>query len=344
MELFIHFGLYKTGSSFLQTTCARNRSILQSNSIFFPESFREKDMLAGKISPGNGNNLSRYIRRKEIDKICNILHDWIQNAESLSCSKILISDESLIHAFVIDDALQKFHECTIRFGIKSVSCFGLFRDPIDHCLSTFKHRAKKGHIQSFDYWVHNEYETMHRVKEFLSVFDSVPFKWLFRKYHKDPELLFQYFFHDWLNCSFQTAKNDIWVNPSLTLSEISIIRQAGLIDLRISQYLYSFFLKIPPDKKEIDKSLENKYKSIAFSALTKYSDLLELLNRVLEDMGSETLHLEFDSKCDTNSDSIQLNTIQIKAFLDAIMHASKPYVLITDRFKIITRKAINFFK
>lgn len=344
MELFVHFGLYKTGSSFLQTTCARIRPYLLSNSIYFPESFREKDMLAGKISPGNGNNLSKYLRRNEIDQVLKTLNDWIKEAESLSCSKILISDESLIHAFVVDDALKKFHDCTIRLGIKSVSCFGLFRDPIDHCLSTFKHRAKKGQIPSFEYWVNNEYETMQRVREFLFVYDSVPFKWFFRKYHKNSELIFQYFFYDWLNCSFYKNRNDIWVNPSLTLSEITIIQQAGLIDLRLSQYLYSFFLNIPPDQKEKDISIENRYKIIAFSALSKYRDLFEFLNHVLENMGSETLHFELDSGFDTHNEAIQLNTIQINAFFYAIKHASKLHVRIKDSLKSIIRKVIVFLK
>jgi hypothetical protein len=290
MQLFIHFGLYKTGSSFLQTICANNRAILKKHAIFFPESVREEDMLAGRISPGNGNGIAIAIKAGKVGSVNQLIKKWKDDALKGGFEKILISDEALIHGFVFDRGLSCLMEASKMNGINDVFCLGFFRDPVDHCLSTFKHRAKKGSIQDFEKWVSLAYETPETLKAFLSIYKKYPIHWSFAKYQRNGIEMAKLFFEEWLHIEMPSIPKTEEVNPSLTLSEIGFLQMASQKDRSVVFQLYKNLIALPTLVKADNKQLDRYYRSIIAKWIHKYDAVFQSLNEQL--MHGDKLELE----------------------------------------------------
>jgi hypothetical protein len=282
MELYIHYGIYKTGSSFLQTNAAKNRKILFENGYYFPESIREKDMIEGRISPGNGNGIALYLQLGDEKGIKKLLKQWVTEAAEKKCDKILISDEALIHGFALASNLKLLHNILERLGFEKIFCLGFFRNPVDHCLSTLKHRAKKGTIADFEDWIMNKYETYNVVENFLANINMVSFHWDFQLYQSDGRLMADYFFKNWLGINNMPSYYNITVNPSLTLSELAVLNSIRKVDSRLVKYVYHGFLKLKPIQKADDTALNQYYKIISNKKLQQHKAVVDALNNVFK--------------------------------------------------------------
>ena len=317
MQLFIHFGLYKTGSSFLQTICANSRSVLKKYAIFFPKSIREEDMLAGRISPGNGNGLATAIKAGKVDVVHRLLKKWKEDAEKGGFEKILISDEALIHGFAFDSGLSCLMEAAAKNGIKDVFCLGFFRDPVDHCLSTYKHRAKKGSIPDFEEWVRHEYETPGTLQAFLSIYDKYPIHWSFAKYKRNGIEMANLFFKEWLKTEMPAFPKTEEINPSLTLSEIALLQIASQKDKSVVYPLYKNLIVLPANMKAENRQLELYYRSIVIQVIQKYWSVFHKLNNLL--MHGDVL--EWESTQAVGKDKGSNNFAFSHQQLDAITNA-----------------------
>ena len=85
MELIIHIGTHKTGTSSLQTFLATNRSVLIKHGIYYPES---------AYSGRNVNFMPSRIATGHYDEVNNFLKNSIIQAKKRKLDKILISAES----------------------------------------------------------------------------------------------------------------------------------------------------------------------------------------------------------------------------------------------------------
>src|SRR6056297_1366773 len=94
--LYLHCGMYKTGSSFLQTMFVRNRDLLRGNGIHYPKSEKELDMYEGRITAGNGIHLSRALTEKESDVI-ELLSSDLTHAKKRNMDSVLYSSEFLFN-------------------------------------------------------------------------------------------------------------------------------------------------------------------------------------------------------------------------------------------------------
>jgi hypothetical protein len=281
MHLYIHFGIYKTGSSFLQTICARNRQLLQESGYYFPESERESDMLAGRVSPGNAWDLAYLLKAGDLQKTILRLQNWEKVALRKKCDKILLSTESIIHAFAAPKGLETLFNAIAKTGITQVSAFGFFRDFVDHCLSTYKHRAKRGKIPDFTNWVRDTYETPRVLENFLKVFQQYPVDWHFRKYYRDGVQMAQAFFEDWLKVPLPAIPEQQSVNPSLTLSELQFIRYLHATHPQVIPHVYQRLLALPKSFKQKDADLERQYREQALHSLKKWQPTIDRLNGYL---------------------------------------------------------------
>lgn len=335
MNLFIHYGIYKTGSSFLQTNAARNRELLLKEGYYFPESIREQDMVAGRISPGNGNGLALFIKHGQRDKIRWVVSNWIREAKAKKCQKILISDEALIHGFAIASSLQLFYDVLNELGIHKTYCLGFFRDPVDHCLSTLKHRAKKGTIPDFEDWILKKYETYDVIEQFLNNYKKVPFEWDFQVYQSNGSLMADFFFNHWLKITQIPPYSNIIVNPSLSLSELSILYSIRSVDSRLIKYVYNGFLNVKTTDKANDKDLNLFYRIIAQKKLNQHHDTISALNSVFKDhvFSSENA---VDVKSYPKPD-LHFNELQIYTLSKSIKLAYQPYNYLKDTLLKIFR-------
>lgn len=335
MELYIHFGIYKTASSFLQTYCANNRDWLEKNNFFFPPSKREGDMLAGRISPGNGNDITIFLSKLNKNKVRQIIGEWKHDASKKSCTKVLISDEALIHAFAKSESLLLLNDVIVELGFSKVYCLGFFRNIVDHCLSTYKHRAKKARISSFSQWVETTYETPKVLSGFFSGYQMVDFNWDFQWYNKDGRVMADYFFEQWLLIDKPAQHFNMSVNPSLSLSEIAALYALGTQRMDWVKYVYDAWLGLSKNQKADDWHLENNYRSVAAKILGKHESVFKWIDGFLPS-GSSLFSQAVINSNEFIDSTIHLSPKQVATMVVAIEVSRKPM----EQFKRFVKKLL----
>jgi hypothetical protein len=279
MKLYIHFGIYKAGSSYIQYICANQRDYLNSNSIYFPKSTQDEKMKKGLISAGNADSLEIAIKSEDHSKIIAILKEWYEEAEKMNCKAVLISAEALVHQLAIQNRLKQIIVCAESIGFTKIMAMGFFRDLADHALSTYKHRAKSGNIPDYVNWVSEVYEAP---KLFLNLSHVIArnkdIQWTLRKFQKDSNFLKTAFFKDWLKIEvpdFQTRPN---VNESVTLSEIQVMNHLCKLFPNVTDYFVNDLKNLSSKLKAIDTDLQQHFLGTFAKALSQNQNCLEQLN------------------------------------------------------------------
>jgi hypothetical protein len=258
MELLLHVGMRKTGSTFLQTQCYHNREMLRNKGIYFPVPNEiAKKLQFGKLNPGNAEKLYETIRKAEFTDAIEFVSKTIKEAENENCKKILLSNEKLFIALSNTDS-SYFLESLNRIGIYKLKIILFVRDPIDHALSLYKHINKTGRVPSFEHWLNGKYQSFEMVNAFLEkvVFSETTIK----KYGSKP--IEKLFFDEWLKIrdyKVYTGK----VNRSITISEVhylQYLRKKNLSDL--AGFIFQDFLNLDKSKKCNDKLLEHVYRRL----------------------------------------------------------------------------------
>ena len=85
MKLYIHFGIYKAGSSYIQYICANQRDFLEKNKIYFPTSVEDQKMTSGLISKGNADGLEAALKSEVGQKVTKVLQHWYEDAKKGEC-------------------------------------------------------------------------------------------------------------------------------------------------------------------------------------------------------------------------------------------------------------------
>lgn len=342
MELYIHFGIYKTGSSFLQTACALNRPLLKEHSFYFPESEREADMRSGRISPGNGNGLVEILKTNNIDACRSLLQKWITAAQANSCTKILISSEALIHAFAKPECAAALQKAAQEVKLDQIKTLGFFRDPVDHAMSTFKHRAKKGRLTNFDEWIERNYETPEVLEAFIKNYKHYQhFACTLRRYRKNTEFMLKAFFEDWLGIPGVIAPEQRRVNESLTLSEIKLIELAAKHKPQLAFLFTKGFTKLSSDEKAKGGGLEISYRRKTALYLTKTDHVWKLINKSLPKHEHLQLPSDVLPTLEGKEDrTLHLSEVQMDIFLKTWIKSES----LMERFKQVGRRIKKMVK
>jgi hypothetical protein len=279
MKLYIHFGIYKAGSSYIQYICANQRDYLNANSIYFPRSTEDEKMKKGLISKGNADGLELRMKSEDESKNTTILKQWYEEAEKKNCKVVLISAEALVHQLAIKNRLKQIIVSAESLGFTEIKAMGFFRDLADHALSTYKHRAKSGRIPDYKHWVTEVYETPKLFENLSQVIaTNKNIEWTLRKFQKNSDFLKQAFFKDWLGIEvpdFQTRPN---VNESLTLSEVKVMNQLSKLYPNVTDYFVKDLKAILSHLKAKDTDLQHHFLSIFNKALSQNQNCLDKLN------------------------------------------------------------------
>jgi hypothetical protein len=279
MKLYIHFGIYKAGSSYIQYICANQRDYLNSNSIYFPRSTEDEKMKKGLISKGNADGLEMAMKSEDESKITTILKQWYEEAEKMNCKAVLISAEALVHQLAIPNRLNQIIVSAKSLGFTKIMAMGFFRDLADHALSTYKHRAKSGRIPDYRHWVSQVYETPKLFENLSQVMASDhSIEWTLRKFQKDSDFLKAAFFKDWLRIEvpdFQTRPN---VNESVTLSEIKVMNHLCKLYPNVTDYFVNDLKALASHLKAKNTGLQQHFLSTFAKALSQNQNCLDQLN------------------------------------------------------------------
>lgn len=152
MNLYIHAGLNKTGSSYLQELFLSNKKLLLSNNIYFPEYCFRRNKEG--VAAGNASDLLYFVKKLDFYKAKQYLEEKKKQASLNGCDSILLSHESIYHALVdgdgIDFLVRLCEQCSLVLKVLLV-----FREPEDHAISAFNHRAGVHNLPPFSQWIKN---------------------------------------------------------------------------------------------------------------------------------------------------------------------------------------------
>ncbi|MBV6653143.1 MAG: hypothetical protein KI786_05275 [Mameliella sp.] len=280
MKLYLHIGTEKTGSSHLQSVMALNRVFLQQNSIWFPSAGkRERQMLRGEISAGNAQPLADAVEAGKFHHITHILQKHLVEAQKKDCEIVLLSNEILVLALSGGQKIKAFQQAARAAGFSEFHYLLILRDPVDQALSLYKHRAKAGTAPEIEEWPATHYHYGNGLRSFLQQATDCHLQLRCRKYGRHLE---QLLFEEWLGINpDQMRKPDKRVNPSLSISELLLIRQARQLDPVLPGLLYDALLNLPKDQKAIEPRIEQYYKAVLSNALSQYDDTWKACNQRL---------------------------------------------------------------
>jgi len=282
MILYLHIGTEKTGSSYLQTMAAINREALLKERIWFPLGGRlEHQMIAGHISDGNAQPLTDAINENEWQKIFDWLKEGYKEGIQKNANKMLLSNELMLLALSSKTKIERFVKAIKQVGYSNVYFLVLLRDPVDHALSLYKHRAKSGRIKSIEQWATEGYSYGIGLRRFFDAADSISNQLNVRKYAPKQKPIENILFKDWLGVSDLLKAPKRKINPSLTLSELALLRCHYSVDKEGVKILYDQFLMLPKQDKANERELEGYHRSIIASKLSFYEETWEKCNEWL---------------------------------------------------------------
>lgn len=322
MRLFLHIGTEKTGSSFLQTIAARNRGILLEAGIYYPlPKKRRRDLLQGRVSPGNGFKLKRLLGGSTPGE----LKEWLSDLKRLSiqsgATALFLSNEQLLNELASEEKLVKLLESCSDAGICSIEIMLVLRDPVDQCLSLHRHRAKHGQAAPLDQWLSESFKLPVLLKKLRETFNRTGVPVNVMRYSPDGSVMLEKFFNQWLKVDLGEIEIAS-VNRSLTFSELEVIRSARSLEPKLVPFIFERLDSLDPAEKASDVERERWARAIAQSVVfsekhvwTIWNDRLPANDQLLLPTGPGE---SVPEPCD-----IVLSSAQAAAVLQVVRHAAR---------------------
>lgn len=344
MELLLHIGTEKTGSSYLQTLLALNREQLMSANIYYPDAGnREEDMISGKISPGNGKNLYVALQEENQDQIRSLLSRYKDKAQKLGCEVILISNENLIEPLSKKHNFDQIVNICLELDIQWSDLLLVLRDPVDQALSLYKHRAKNGNADPLSAWLKNGYNLNTFLNDFLSIKDHKEVSLTIRKYKKDAQVMQKIMFEDWLQVGKPKIPFEQTVNPSLTISELLILKNVAQKNEKWVKPLYEKLLGIPLVEKDNEYLLKGYYWKIISKELSIFNNVWQKCNHVLN-VGEKLMLPEENIILPEEGEVLSFSPKQTEQIVEFLLGVRTKPIIIKSVIKKIIRKLKYFFK
>ena len=279
MNLYLHIGTEKTGSSFLQTYLAKNRKTLEKHKICFPHGgVQENNMQKGIITPGNATDLEKNMKAERWDTIKYWLLEKIEEAQKKHCDTILLSNEILMLQLAEEGRLSKLMQILEDLCISLKGILLIVREPVSQAMSLYKHRTKNGKFIPIEKWLDTNYFIADALSGFYKVLSKTDISLSQYEYKKDSEYLVDVCINQWLELNHKIRLKPQNINPSLTLSELVLLSEISKIDKILAKQYYQFMLGI--DNKY--KSDDIYYKSYVIAHINNYmvgyNDVWKLVN------------------------------------------------------------------
>lgn len=330
MQLFLHLGYAKTGSTAIQNCLARNRDYIESHDACLPiPPSLLNDQTKGRVRAGNGQNLKEAISSGSINSVVDLIKHDIDSKECYN--KLIYSSETLFYRLANLDSFRLLKNAINILGFSEIKILLYVRNPASHAISWHGELVKVGLLTKtiseymYDYkFPAGAVRLLKYVDEISD--DSVPVRLELHNYsclhNKVLEVAW-----NWLGIPspIDTLCLNNHVNRSLTASEAEFCLQlakAGCNPSFISRSLTTFLPNIKPGlSKPTLESVNNMYSR-------NFRDL-EFLNNFLP--GSEHLSLSVaDENVETYSSPIDEFTfsteqlIQIAQVIAPLLKVSHP--------------------
>lgn len=270
----LHLGPEKTGTSFLQCLCVRNRALLARNGVYFPVGtpHDESAMQSARISAGNGRTLARFVESDDWTDVGRWLEKSLVKARKAQAERLLISSEQLLAPLASPGRLDRFMQVMQGAGIDDVSLLLILRDPVGQLLSLYKHRAKGGTAGRIQDWVENGYQLPSHLASLARQVDETDTTLQVRGYVRQPGGLENLFFREWLELDELPEAVETEVNPSLALSELELVRRMNEQRPELVPFLRERLGAVPHQDKVQGSAIKAHARAVAEYAVWRHRE------------------------------------------------------------------------
>ena len=274
MKFVFHIGTEKTGSSFLQSLCALGREELLEQGVWFAHGwpYDERCMASGQISAGNGRQLAQDLQQRRWAEVRRRLSAAVSEAREHRCRTVLFSSEWLLAPLADKALIEPFIASLGEFGAKEIRFLLVLRDPVEQFLSLYKHRAKRGTVGDIADWARRGYRLPEELAGFQDALRDVDAALLVRKYSREPGALERLFFEEWLGVRVPGAAVPETVNPSLSLSELELLRLLADWRPSLMQPLYDRLVSLDAREKVQGRELVAYARAVAEHAVAAHRE------------------------------------------------------------------------
>jgi hypothetical protein len=138
--------------------------------------------------------------------------------------------------------------------------------------SLYKHRAKRGTAGDIATWCESGYTLPMELETFRRQAEASVINLTVRGYSREPGVLEHRFFEDWLGLPTPVVDMPPSINPSLTLSELELLRLLAERRPSLVIPLYDRLLAMDPKRKVQGRELEAYARAIAERAVAAHRD------------------------------------------------------------------------
>ncbi|WP_376696604.1 hypothetical protein [Wenzhouxiangella sp. EGI_FJ10305] len=274
MDWLIHIGTEKTGSSHIQSLLALSRDSLTPSGIAFPRGdlHDERCMRKGQISAGNAKSLAKALSISDEAAAKAQVHLARRSTVREGLNRVVLSSEWLLSSLAEGDNARRLVTLLNDADASSISFLLVLRDPLEQCLSLYKHRAKGGTAGTIADWLKTGYQLPFELRAVRQKLDELDCELVVRGLGKEPGTLERLFFDDWLGVPAPAVELPATVNPSLTLSELVLIRQMAEVRPDLVPSLYDALVAVPGDDKIQGEALEAHARAVAAQAVAMHAE------------------------------------------------------------------------
>ncbi|MGY6555176.1 MAG: hypothetical protein ACXIUM_11725 [Wenzhouxiangella sp.] len=194
---------------------------------------------------------------------------------------MLVSSEQLLAPLSKPGVLERFLTCARSSGIADVSLLLVLRDPVSQLLSLYKHRAKGGNAGRIGDWVEDGYQLPKHLGGLREQVDASSVELCVRTYSREPGGLERLFFQDWLGLEDKIDGQAAEVNPSLSLSELELVRLLHARRPELVPFLHERLSALPRGDKVQGQALEDHALAVAESAVWRHREEWQRWNALL---------------------------------------------------------------
>jgi hypothetical protein len=330
MQLHLHVGHGKTGSSFLQSWWALNRSaLLEEAQLHYPLASDHAKAISSRFSMGNGSALDQALQRC---KTPSSKRRWWRRMLASTASGtrsqngVLFSAERWTrHLPAQCSALLDMADAC---GIEKLNLWLLVRDPLDHAVSVYGQMVKRhGFCGGLDAWL-DAYDFPQVLLNFLEVFQAMPERVALHvdHYGRSKHQLLEKM-QAWLKlpgeASWQKPAQSA-VNRSLTADELNLMRwlngRFGDHAAPVGELLVDRLPDLLPVRLQVTRTKRDQF-------LTRWQPCIDRINQRLPPHAQLQLSAsdQFNDGVLVPEDfSIRLSREQLDCLLDGLSSLSLP--------------------
>lgn len=283
MTLLLHCGYHKTASSYLQSCFAACKELLFKNGIHYPDDPNQAKAAKGIPTAGNGILLCQAVLQEKKEAARKYLRRYIAEAQSLGAKAVMLSAEGFFTAFTRPEAVKLFAEVIKEARFDAVRAIMFFRDPVEHAISVYCHRAASGTMPPFVPWLESTFETPERMEKLPDFLNELPIEWTFRKFQPKKQNIVETVMHDWLQITDALDLSTVpsMVNVSVSIAESELLAQLGKTFPKCGRYVSAALKKLPKQYKADESELRLYYEAHAAHYFNKRVAMLERINALL---------------------------------------------------------------